>query len=276
MSPTKPGVPTFVNFRGDEARSLNGMYRGVGCVLVCGGPSVAEMDLSAIAQRGILTAAVNQIAATHIRPHVWITCDPPRNFHASIWKDPAIIKFCKEKYLSDRWQEWNRENKLAWSGHKVKSLPNVWGYHHVHGWNASTFLTQPWPTWGTANKEEDPEGRENKSVMLIALRLLYDLGVRRLYLLGCDFEMKEDRQYAFDEAHVKSGRVSGNNNLFGWLDRRFRELQPHFREHGYEVWNCTVGGKLKAFPRMSLAEAVMRELALSEFPKELKTRGHYR
>lgn len=249
---------------------MSGMFRGAGCFLVCGGPSLLKVNLDLLDKRGIVTAAVNHGAAI-IRPQLWIMCDSQNRFDYSLWHDPAVMKFTKQKYLYDTLKQF-QNGAIQPTRVFPRDLANVWGYKHCHGWNADTFLTQPLPTWGTAKAEEDPDGGTHKSVMLIALRLLYWLGFRRVYILGADFKMKADNPYGFRE-NVPEGRVSGNNELYAWLNRRFAELRPHFRKYGYEVFNCTEGGKLEAFERLPLASAIERELTNV---REIHTEGYYR
>jgi len=261
--------------RDRPADYLRGMYDDEGVFLLCGGPSMRRMDLPLLNQRGIITASVNQ-AATIYRPHIWFSVDPQTQFSESIWRDGAIMKFTKRKYITRFLHGWSGTSYQQIMV-RPRNLSNVWGYEHTDmaktPWNAAEFLTQSLPVWGSSTTESDPEGKQwHKSVMLIALRLLHWLGFRRVYIAGCDFLMKEKNPYGFNEA-AGSGRVVSNNRLFGWLDRRFKELQPHFMEAGYTVINCTPGGNLTAFPRLDFSQAVQLE---ADRVPEIHTKGQYR
>ena len=260
--------------RGRPADCLKDAFFNSGLFLVCGGPSLKKTDLTLIQRPGILTAAVNN-AAVHFRPHIWFMCDRQSNFSDWAWMDPGIpLKFTKQKYLYGDMQRWT-PGGLYKSG-SPRDLQGVWGYKHKAGWDADTFLTDDLPTWGAKNAAQDPEDKQShKSVMLPALWLSYWLGVRRIYLVGCDWKMKESQPYAFPQ-DVPAGKVAGNNALYAWLGRRFKELRPHFQKHGLEVTNCTVGGHLEAFPRMALKDAVEFELSKLDFPSEPGTEGYYR
>lgn len=276
----------FDPITGSSADCLKGMYRGIPCFLVCGGPSVEWSPLPLLRRRGILTASVNNVAATVIRPHLWFSCDAQNRFSETIWRDPAIMKFAKLKYCSEghKWAGSKRQKPphlSRWDGAQFSQIndrpadcPNVWGYLHTdfkhHPWNPETFFTQPLPSWGSSDKSNDPRGDSwHKSVMLVAIWLLRWLGVSTIYLLGCDFRMTEERPYAFDEA----AKASSNNGLYTWLNDRFGELVPHLPAAGLQIVNCTVGGKLAHFPRLSLEEAVSRATAL--IPFKAHTRGQY-
>lgn len=271
---------------GTPASCLHNRYKGEAVFLVCGGPSLLLSPLALLNQRGICVAAVNNVAATNIRPHLWFSCDPQYNFHEIIWRDPAVMKFTKLKYTSSK-HKWagsknGRPHLHRWDGsgfvpsHLTPAdCPNTWGYYHAdfktQPWNPATYFTSPLPSWGSSTTENDPDGKSwHKSVLLVTLWMLYWLGFRTINLLSCDFSMSKDKQYAFPE----DGREGPNNELYRWLDRRFSELAPHLPALGVEIVNCTVGGSLTAFPRRTLEEAV--SLVVGKLPREIVTKGHYR
>ncbi len=262
----------LTNWRNETSPTLRGMYRGCGCVLVCGGPSLNDVDLSLLNQRGVLVAAVNNVAVTHVRPHLWFSYDGQHRFHLNLWRDPAIVKFLREENLARTLNQWDVDQFVNIDD-RPRDCPNVWGYKSEYGWNPKAFLTSEKPTGGTNEARLDPDGTAwHQSVMLPTLRILFDLGIRRLYLLGCDFTFGE-RPYCFDET-FSPDQTKQNESLYPWLNQRFAELVPHFEEHKYKVWNCTEGGALTAFPRMALADAIARETRDIE-PNPV-TKGHYR
>jgi hypothetical protein len=261
--------PVVSNRAGRAATSLRDQFAGQRCFLLGGGPSLKGVDLAALQRPGITIAAMNNVA-TMIRPNIWFCVDQPRNFHETIWRDPGVMKFTFDKHLPtcsvDAWN--GRE--FVHSGLRAKDCPNVWGFAHRHGWDANAFLTDHVPTWGVNSAEEDPDKQSrHQTVMLPALWLLYWLGFRVVYLLGCDFTIPADWKYAFDER-----MAPGNDTLFPWLNRRLTEVNPHFREMGFTVLNCTEGSQLTAFERLPLSAAI--EATLEGWPEEIVTKGHYR
>jgi hypothetical protein len=275
--PPSPATPTpnnqelqLANARGQSAAPLKDIYAGRSCFLLCGGPSLRDTDFSLLDQPGILVAAVNN-AATLFRPHLWFCVDNVAHFHESILRDPAIVKFTKQNRSNDRFRTWS-QHEWKTVETRISQLPNFWFFEHVAGFDATTFLTQPYPTWGTT-KKTDPEKRGTRSCMLPAIRILYWLGVRTIYLLGCDFHITPEQSYAFDDP--KNVRACGsNNNSYARLNRWFAELVPHFHEHNLQVFNCTPDGNLTAFPRLSIGQAVAE--ARKDYPREIITRGLYR
>lgn len=263
----------LVNYKDQPANHMRGMFRGGSCFLLCGGPSLSQHDLTLLQQRGILTAAVNNCAAVTFRPQLWFTMDHQYRFSTRIWNDPGIMKFARLEHLYRTLNEWDGE-KWVNTERMPRHCPNVWGYRHSVGWNADDFLSRERPTVGTDSAGEDPTGQTwHKSVMFPTLRILFDLGVRRLYLLGCDFQMTEQQPYCFDE-YQPAGEVAKNNDLFDWLNKRFLAMREHFAEHKFQVFNCTPGGNLTAFERMPFENAVLRES--KAFKSEPVLRGQYR
>lgn len=261
--------PVVCNASGRAATSLRDQFAGGKVFLIGGGQSLKSVDLTALQRPGIITAAMNNVA-TMFRPNLWFCVDQPRNFHETIWRDPGVMKFTFDKHLKsctvDAWDG----SAFVNSGLRAKDCPNVWGFAHRHGWDANTFLTDHVPTWGVNGPDEDPEKiTRHCTVMLPSLWLLYWLGFRTVYLLGCDFTIPTDRKYAFNEQ-----MATGNETLLPWLNRRFTEVAPHFREMGFTVLNCTEGSALTAFERLPLSAAV--DACLEGWPNEVVTKGHYR
>lgn len=264
---------------GTNADSMRGMYAGVPAVLVGGGPSINKLELGLLKQRGILLAAMNNVAATHVRPHLWFAADKQTQFSETIWRDPGIAKFVKTKYLDRAGQgkgqirRWSDETQtFAGTGLHPADCPNVWGYDHWKGWEPESFLDDPRPSWGVPEGAADEKVGMGLSVMLVAVWMLYWLGVRRIYLVGCDFKMTEKRPYAFDQSYSED-QVRRNNALYNWLRKRFVEATPHFQARGLEMIQTNPASRLDVFPIVPYEEAIAE--ILRTFPDTARTSGHY-
>lgn len=255
-----------------ESASLANLYRGRSAFLVCGGPSLRDMDLSHLGRRGILTMAVNNAAAV-VRPHLWVSVDDPGNFHDRIWKDPGVLKFVPMGHAAKHLRV-KRGERFDPSAYRVAQMPGVFFFRRASRFCAGTFLTEPRVCWGCGEGVEDGLGHTGKrSVMLAAVRLLHYLGVRSLYLVGADFRMVEGAgNYGFDQDRTASS-VRGNNATYAALDARFAALRPLLEADGMAVHNCTPGSGLTAFDRMDYGVAVQR--AGAECAGVLDTRGWY-
>lgn len=256
------------NRQDQPADHLAEQFAGGACVLVCGGPSVAQMDLSVLDQRGVFVAAVSQVAATHVRPHAWFSVDACTTYHEAIWRDPQIMKFVARNWTGNSERipmqvngEWLPSKTPAWK------CPNVWFYDRGDRWAIDEFLTAPYAMWQTL-----VDGKPKKSVMLVAIRLLHWLGFRTVYLIGCDFEMRRDAQYAFP-ATKGEGAYRSNNRTYNALNETFVALRPQFEAAGLRVFNATTGGRLDAFERVTFEEAVAG--CRDGFPRSIDVSGLY-
>lgn len=252
---TGPYIPNaVVNWYGKHAGGLVHHLRGAPVFLVCGGNSLNEVDLSQLYRRGIVTACVNQSAATHVRPRFAFFGDPPRKFHPAIWNDAGITKFVKRDDSQCRVTlEWGPVGggwAVTKAGEMVRHYPNVWFWERGYGFEPQNFLHLPRISWG-----KDFGKRSTRNVMFPALRLLYWMGCRTVYLIGADFHMKPQDSYAFDEP--KDARAAGtNNNTYGLLNRCFHEMRPHFAAADFRVFNCTPNSRLDAFPAIDYNAAI--------------------
>jgi hypothetical protein len=241
--------------------SLKGEFADQCAFLVCGGPSLATEDLSLLHRPGILTMGVNN-SPVKFRPNLWVEVDSPANFVMSVWRDPTILKFCPqdhaEKPLFDN-MHWTE------SATKVGECPHVVYFVRSKRFDHETFLSDQTIQWGNEKDVIGSAGYKGcRSVMLCAIRILYDLGFRCVFLLGVDFRMAlEQANYAWDQARSK-GSVKNNIQTYAALNTRFKLLRPKLEKAGMHVFNCNPESGLRAFDHMPLAKAV--EYALEGWP----------
>lgn len=251
-----PDAPkAIVSWCGRPASALVHHLRGAPVFLVCGGPSLNTLDLSLLERRGVVVAAVNQSAATHVRPRFWICGDPPRKFHPAIWQDPGIIKFSRrDESRTPITLDWGPGDGGGWqvkqAGRMARHFPNVWFWERGYGFEPHDFLRLPRISWG-----KDFGKRGTRNVMFPALRILYLMGARTVYLIGADFHMRKHDSYAFAE-HKDQRSAGTNNNTYGLLNRCFHELRPHFEAADFRVFNATPGSHLDAFPHIDYHAAI--------------------
>jgi hypothetical protein len=205
-----------------------------------------------------------------------ITVDDPSRFSLSIWLDPTIMKFMPmAQFEKPLW-----DNRLLQNGHgleqkwesskiRVGDCPNVVGFRRNEKFHAPRWLWEETINWGNHTKYGG-----GRSVMLAALRILFLMGFRQVFLLGADFEMTEEKRYHFDEQRTDAA-VRGNMATYAKLQQWFTELQPHFLKAGFVVKNCNPRSKLTAFPQISYAEALqLSGSILGDVTKE-RTDGMY-
>ena len=245
--------PNLLFDAADNPVRLANIYRGRSAFLICGGPSFAALDQSKLRQPGILTMGVNNSAKT-FRPNLWTFVDGADHFLRSIFLDPTILKFAP---LAARGGRLFDSNGWRYTEARVPDCPGVMFYGRHCGWKAETFLNEPTICWGNDDKSGGA-----RSVMLVAVRLLHHLGVRRIFLLGCDFQMSGTQKYHFEQDRCKSS-IAGNNGSYAALNKRFAEARPIFERAGLRIFNCNPASGLTAFDTVDFNAAVA--MALAEF-----------
>ena len=252
---------------------LHDHFRHCPVFLCCAGPSLASVDSSCLQQRGILTCAVNN-AVSVLRPNLWVIYDPPHRFLENAFLDPAILKFLPAPHLEGELRQRDDSGQLGPSKYQAKDCPSVVGYQYNNDFNEAIWLNEASVNCGQVDAKNDVQGvAGGRSVMLAALKLLYYLGARTVFLLGCDFSMSSTKtNYAF-EHDCSRNYIRMNNRAYRLLSNRLGRLKPYFDEAGYRVFNCTPGSQLDVFPFLSLADAI--EMALADFPSSLDASGMY-
>lgn len=233
------------------------LYAGGSLFLVLNGPSFDERQRILLTPRpGIVTMGTNNGAHAY-RPDLWTCVDDPRRFMPSIWQDPKIAKFVPMEQFS----------RPCSTGQLVGAMPHVIGYRRNDHFRADWWLWETTFNWG--NSKERGGGR---SVMLVALRLAWLLGFRRVYLVGCDFDMDSERGYWFPEQRTNQA-VANNRNSYRIMQGYFASLRPHFDAAGFQVLNCNPDSKLEAFDHADLRESIIREA--SRLDLDATTEGMY-
>jgi len=252
--------------------SLCDFYRGRQAFLLLSGPSLAEMDLAPLAQRGIVTMGVNNSWSVH-RPTLWVCVDNPGRFIDTGWKDAGILKFAPMELWNVRLRVRKADGTMRPSAFRVCQMPGVLLYRRSERFDPTTFLDEDVVCWGNHTKVTDALGVKGKrSVMMAALRLLHYLGFHTVYLLGADFRMTEQRGYAFPEVRTPQA-VRHNTLLFEALNTRFAAMRDYFKRSRFSVFNCTPDSGLTAFPHLPFEQAVAK--ASAECGKAVGTRGWY-
>ena len=281
---------------------LEGMYAGGAAFLCVSGPSLLTYNLAQLRLPGIVSMGINNSPAAHAkecgdalnawRPQLWVMTDDVASFVQSIYLDPKIIKLLPEGksehklFDSDKW---------AFTETRVKDCPGVFYYRRNNWFQASQYLTEPTVNWGNHEDRchcgwqrpgkakgtkrvkvcEQCKANFNtmgggRSVMLAAIRILYALGIRTLFIVGWDMKMAEGQQNYACEQERHTGSINSNTKTYGLLNLRFDQLKPHFAKAGFKVYNCLETSGLRSFPFVPFNEAV--DFALKGFPDVTKER----
>lgn len=226
---------------------IEGMYSGQSCFLILCGPSLINYDLVKLTEPGILSMGVNNSPAI-FRPNLWTCVDHPARFMISVWKDPTITKFVPfHKHNNEVFDNYNwKETSI-----KVEELPNIIYYHRNEHFDPDRFFKEKTVNWG--NHKKHGGGR---SVMMAAIKILYMLGIKNIFLLGCDFKMEYDKKnYAWNQNRTR-GSVNCNNNTYKKMIERYMQLLPIMKELKFNVYNCNPESHLDVFPFISYDDAL--------------------
>lgn len=281
--PAEEKLPFRFYDRNKQTVDLSQHLEGVpGIFIVGGGPSMKDNDLSLMDRRGVWSIAVNNVAGTDLfRPSAFTFGDPPKKFHNGIWQDPNIMKFLplpkmkrgrgslRRKLDVPRTETKDGEEVLITheaTGKTVMDCPNIWGFRRRSWILPDDSFFEDEAAWGNLQKGVDKTGLEKTACsFLFAIRLAYELGARRVFLLGVDFNMS--KKYAFDQERTP-GAIESNNNQFrvanGWLTTM--QEDGVFERAGMEIWNTNRESGLTAFPFCPYRDAMA--MCLQGFPKE--------
>jgi len=255
----------------DRKHVLTNQMRGAPAFLCVNGPSsMAEIDKSLLYKPGITRMCVNN-GAKAVRPNLWTCVDPPDRFLKSVYFDPTITKFVPRGFCSKALWDTEHDSPL----HKqLMDAPNVFQYEREVGFDPKKFLTLDKICWGLGKGQTYKSTTGVRSVMLVATRILCELGFSKIFIVGCDFHMREDQPYSFAESK-HSGGCRANNKAYEGLNLIFSELRPELEKAGIHVYNTYSKSGLRAFDYVPFEDAIALALKPIGDPETEITEGMY-
>lgn len=267
----------ITNRTGKETTSiLRNFLAGGAAFLVCGGPSLNQIDYTRLGERGIFALGVNNVSG-YVPVSAFVCSDPPSKFHSGIFLDPKIMKFLPTPKLKKSRGKLREKVTVDQGGifremHKTTAdCPNVWGFER-RSWLACdhTWFTENSAAWGNHNDGVERTGEEKTAnTMFLGLRILQYLGAKKIFLLGVDFKMDETKglhdNYSFGEKRDVGACVSNNRQYIvaeNWLTR----LRPMFEKFGFRTYNCNPTSNLRAFEYVPFEIAL--EVCRGKVPQE--------
>ena len=270
-----PMVPFFYNSSKWNVPFVD-MFRGCSAFLIASGPSFNNVNKSLLSSPGCWTMTLNN-AVRSFRGDAACVVDDPSRFVSSLWLDPKIMKFVPTSHFKKPIWDNRTFSKpdgtvdVRWCPMNVVvgECPNVIGYQRNEKFHAPRYLKEETINWG--NHKKWGGGR---SVLLAAIRIIYLLGFRKLYLVGVDFEMTDKKRYHFDEGRTEAA-VKGNMSTYVKMIKWFSDLKPIFEQEGFIVKNCNPQSNLRVFPMITVEEAVLEATASLGDVSNERTRGMY-
>ncbi len=294
----------FYRMNTDQDRlpvQLEGLYAGPQastCWLIGGGPSLATLDVAAIAASPAPKMAINLGGARLLRPNFWTAYDPTVRFHRSIYLDPGILKFVHRRRAMDLVPE---------TTFKVCESPGVLHFDRDSGRPFARMLDQQ--ATGILDWADS---------LVQSIDILYRLGFRRVLLAGCELrvqpsaaqiELAKSRgldahpletlaefvqrcrtkglsqqalaqvdgptQYHFDEAKPFAAAIQTDQHYFR-IVQALRLSRACLVQHGMELISVTPESRLNDyFPFQTVAEACDHITQAVGTPASEPTRGLY-
>lgn len=202
--------------------------------LVGRGWSATETKRKLLCRSRIPVMAINDYPSDpRMKPRYWCSGDPPHYFGDRVWNDPEVMKFCG---LQNRNGEQPREDAYA-PKRLAKDAPNTFFFHQAtNETDSEHWLFHPFIVWGsTIGCEGGPKQLYAKgaarSSMLIGLKLLWFMGYREVYLLGCD---------CTPHHHPAPEYWNTIFHLTG-------AIAPHFKRWGFNVYQTNPDSHLRCF-----------------------------
>ena len=234
-------------------------WAGCSAFLVLGGPSLNDLPTNVLAERGVLSLGINNVAA-YVNTTAFVCADPPNKMHQSIWFDPKIWKFIPtSKRNEGRGRLRIKENgKFRWSPISTAQCPSCWFFERDAEFDPTQWASRPTASWGSNKKGSEKTGRPRLLFTpLLGLRVLHYLGVREVFCLGMDFGMSTDQGYAFEQARDQDA-VNANNHLYKTANGELTALRPYLDQIGFHVFNCNRFSGCSAFDYVPFEAALER------------------
>ena len=224
---------------------LDGMFSG-SCFIAGGAPSLLKENLDLLKQAGIIIISMNNTASV-VPTNIMVCADKPKCYSPRILLDPKIMKF---SMISRR--------DLMVGDKKMMELPNMYFYGATEKhFNIYNFLNSHRDIWWI------------KNVMPITLQIAYNLGFRKVYLIGCSFKISKEEQYSY-KTNLDEHQVNYNQRTYSNFVEKMKLMKPHFKEKNFEVISSTPDSSLNEFfPFVPFEDAVSE--VLKDFPKEYAT-----
>ena len=215
------------------------MARGsTDCFLIGRGFSRTDETLAKIAESGACSMAINNYPRDW-KPDLWLTGDPPNYFGRWIWDDPTVQKFVPFETIDMPCPREDVDAPVV----KPRDCPNVHFYHATTNCDPNEFFDRPYVSWGTTADGPDDKDHPHggvRSSMISSFRVLFHLGFKRVFLVGCDFTPHTHPDPFYYE------------DLAGQL----KVLRTVFDSHGLEVLNTNFDSHLRVFDFLPLDEAI--------------------
>jgi len=198
---------------------LRDLYRNQVGILCCPGPSLREGD--DYRGWGRVVLALNT-AWPSVPADVWVGADKPDCYHRALWHRP-MPKFTRLARQFD-----------TVMGEPIKFVPHIYFMEDLR-----------YPLLEEFKKYAATKFCWDKASLWYPIHLALHFGIRKLYLLGCDFNNRV-KHYCHDKTLTVAKRDS-NQRLYDRLAAALQALTPTLRKLGLELRSGTAESPINAF-----------------------------
>jgi len=242
--------------------TLHNRHAGERCFIIATGPSIKDQDLRPL--RNELCISLSNFFVHpdygYIKPQ----------YHCMA----AYCNSCSE----EGWDTWMQSLDMTIQQHNPETTLLFPLNDVKRNFRTETFVQQQsyYADLSTSEQELALQGIDltrpivaPQSVPIMAIQIALYMGVKEIYLLGCDHDwilsMYESRHFYQEEEHATS-RYCNKNTEWENVDieeqcrsyvalwQQYKLLRHLADQMGAKIYNATKGGLLDVFPRVSLAE----------------------
>lgn len=195
-----------------------------------------------IADSGIPAMAINDYPKDGPTPRYWVSGDHAGFYSNRIWDDPSVMKFSSIGQVKA-----HRPREDAYEAMRFSTdAPNTHFFHSVNDlMENESWLHVPFIGWGTSlhgpnTPKQFHDSGSGRSSMLLGLRLLWHLGYRKVYLVGCDCTPHHHPAPNYWKV------------LFHYID----QLKPTFDRFCYNVYQTNPDSHLRTFDFINFDDVV--------------------
>lgn len=225
------------DYHNTRIEAMNNKYKGKRCFIVATGPSLTYEDLACLNKNQEFCISVNSIFTcfndTVWRPDCYVVVDSDG---ITMWKDAfqtltdipyKFIADCQPYFdysqLDDNWYIYHS----IWDEYSIKNM--------LFGEDFSRVTY------------------DGSTVVYVCMQLAIYLGFEKIYLLGVDFEYKENGKNHFTEQiepYEQFEGMSGQQKLLDLSYLAFQKAKEYATEHGIKIFNASRKSCLDVFEKV--------------------------
>jgi hypothetical protein len=217
----------------EDLKQFENCNQGKRAFIVALGPSITIRDLEKLEQQHELTISMNSIYymldKTTWRPDYYVISDGTgiRDYEKDLKEGLTKYLEKSEKFFSDNYLKfWDTAHDGTY--HCFHQIQNIYDIEFTSDFSEKVYA--------------------GATVVYACIQLAVYMGIKNIYLLGCDFSFSNNLKGAENHCYGRES-VFYNFDFEGTL-RGYECAKKYADEHGIKIYNATRGGKLEVFERV--------------------------